>query len=849
VTSPDASAEATARPASWPTVVSTATTAPPGAWQPVVIELADPVRDVPTRGAAALHVTALWQGQPLGTAVVEAPVDPYPAGRLATVLAQHFGGALADLRMETLLSDSVPRPQALSGTVVVCTRDRSASLQRCLGSLATLAPGDPVDVLVVDNGDGDAETRQLVEGYGFRWVHEPLPGLARARNRGLMEASGDVVLFADDDVYVSPIWARALLACFDDPLVGAATGLVLPAVLDTAEQRTFEEHFGFGRGRHRRVVDGALQAPMGAGSLGAGASMAFRRDLMLGVGGFPELLDSGMPTRGGGDTYGIYRVLRAGRRAVFEPRALSLHWHREGAAELVRTVTSYSIGTYSFLFHALLHDRDLLALREMASWSVRWVAGRLVRSALRRKNAPPVSLAWADLLGALQAPRAFLGAGRIVRRRGELLSADGRSPSPRPLPGRRFDTVASAPEASPSVSVVIPTRNRRDQVVDLLRALDRQVTPPSEVAVVVDGDVDGTAAAVRGLGLTIPVRLVVHVVNRGAAVARNSGVEASTGEILLFLDDDVIPVDADLVAEHAAAHRAHGSPVTVVGPCLPGDVSAERPFLLGVRNWWVDHVGRLSTGQPLSFTDLGTGNFSIARASLEAVGGFRELPRREDWELGYRLQRSDIGLVAAPAAAVLHPIDVELDGLLHDRIEEGAGDFRFAQDHADVIHHLPVWRWVDMTPTQHAMVTGLFLAPHLGERALRPMRALMAGLDRLGARTRFHQRLGQALFIAYWTGVARAAGSETALLETLSRSPAWAGSRPAPTASLDLGRRPWAPIDPTAVEVQLTLEGRHIATVPSNWGGFPWSSGEFSRRLQAALTTERLAAVLEERGA
>src|SRR3954466_15167455 len=102
-----------------------------------------------------------------------------------------------------------------------------------------------------------------------------------------------------------------LLRCFDDPLVGAATGLVLPAVLETEDQRTFEAHFGFNRGWHRRLLDGAVHSPVGAGQLGAGASMAFRRDLMVEVGGFPELLDSGMPTRGGGDTYGLYRVLRA----------------------------------------------------------------------------------------------------------------------------------------------------------------------------------------------------------------------------------------------------------------------------------------------------------------------------------------------------------------------------------------------------------------------------------------------------------------------------------------------------------------------------------------------------------
>src|SRR3954452_21935926 len=168
---------------------------PEGAWLPIVIDLAEPVPDVPTRNASHLRVMALWHGQPLGNLVVPALIDPYPGHLLGEALVREFALPLHHHRIGRLLTPpparGLDRP---SGTVVVCTRNRPDQLGRCLQSLASLPPRDHLDVLVVDNGDGNEAVQSLVEQHGFRWVHEPVPGLNRARNRGLLEASGDVVL-------------------------------------------------------------------------------------------------------------------------------------------------------------------------------------------------------------------------------------------------------------------------------------------------------------------------------------------------------------------------------------------------------------------------------------------------------------------------------------------------------------------------------------------------------------------------------------------------------------------------------------------------------------------------------
>jgi glycosyltransferase involved in cell wall biosynthesis len=813
---------------------------PCGGWLPIVVELSEPVRDVPTRGAAVLRVMALWEGQPLGHRAIPAVLDPYPGPLLAETLVHAFAHQLLHHRVGQLLAP--PRAGTAVppvGTVVICTRNRPASLERCLESLAGLEPREGLEVLVVDNGDGDDEVKTQVERRGFRWVHEPVPGLNRARNRGLLEATGDVVVFADDDVVVFPSWAGTLLDCFDDPLVGAAAGLVLPAVLDSEHQRVLETHFGFSRGHHRRVLDGATDSPLSAGALGAGASMAFRRALMLDLGGFPEALDGGMPTKSGGDTYGLYRVLRAGHRGVYEPRALSLHWHRDGEDELVRTVKGYSTGTYSFLLEALIQDRDWLALPAMAAWTRSWVIGRLVSAALRRRTAPPLSLAVADVIGGLQAPGALLRAHRKVRERGQLALPPGTAgggpvrkvrPPVEPISVREFPA---------TVSVVIPSRGRRESVLGLVRALDRQESAPSEVVVVVDGDVDGTAAALAALRVSTPVRTVVHEVNQGAAVARNSGAAAATGDVLLFLDDDVLPQDHSLTVAHLAAHRSRPSEVAVAGPCVPAPVHDERPMTLSVRNWWVDHVSRLTTAETLTFTDLNTGNFSMGRPAFAATGGFHRMPRREDWEFSYRVQRSGIDIVAAPSAAIVHPTDHDVRNMLRDRMGEGAGDFVFAETHPEVAHLLPLWSWFWRGRKMQALLSGIFLAPEVGVRALEPLTVAVAAMNQAGARRALARHLDKAYGIAYFTGVAQAATSEAYFLETLSRSPAWPSSTVPAAVPYGLDTGAWNAPDPATVTLDVTVRGRRLATVPSRLGGFPWSAETFGRRL-ATLPRESM---------
>ena len=92
----------------------------------------------------------------------------------------------------------------ISVTLIIPTRNRASLLQECLtGVFSQSHDISALQIIVVDNGDDDGHTRQVVEAFKARgdiaWVTSSPPGLSRARNVGLGLARGDITIFIDDD--------------------------------------------------------------------------------------------------------------------------------------------------------------------------------------------------------------------------------------------------------------------------------------------------------------------------------------------------------------------------------------------------------------------------------------------------------------------------------------------------------------------------------------------------------------------------------------------------------------------------------------------------------------------------
>jgi glycosyltransferase involved in cell wall biosynthesis len=109
----------------------------------------------------------------------------------------------------------IKRKSKLTVTVVICTRNRPALLEKCLAAVQKLSP-PPDQVVVVDNTEGDPETEKITSLFGARYLVEPTTGMNHARKRALAERSTDLVAFLPDTIVPSSNWLASLLP--DDPL-------------------------------------------------------------------------------------------------------------------------------------------------------------------------------------------------------------------------------------------------------------------------------------------------------------------------------------------------------------------------------------------------------------------------------------------------------------------------------------------------------------------------------------------------------------------------------------------------------------------------------------------------------
>lgn len=301
-------------------------------------------------------------GEPRGFAML----DLDSAGRIgAEDLRRAVDREVAqrDIACDSTALADVATPRA---TVVICTRDRPESLRTALGSLLT-CDYPQLEVVVVDNAPRTDATRRVIAELAdprVRCVVEPRPGLSRARNRGVAEATGDIVAFTDDDVVVDSLWLRALVRGLGRrETVGCVTGFVTAAELDTPAQQYFERKVGWSDDFVPRLYDldeNRVDVPLYpyvAGTFGAGANFAVVSEALATVGGFDEALGAGSPAKGGEDIDYFLRLVLAGYAIAYEPAAIVWHTHRRDFSALREQLDGYGSGLSAFLFKHLLDAR------------------------------------------------------------------------------------------------------------------------------------------------------------------------------------------------------------------------------------------------------------------------------------------------------------------------------------------------------------------------------------------------------------------------------------------------------------------------------------------------------------
>jgi GT2 family glycosyltransferase len=333
------------------------------------------------------------------------------------------------------------------------------------------------------------------------------------------------------------------------------------------------------------------------------------------------------------------------------------------------------------------------------------------------------------------------------------------------------------------VSVVIPTYNRRDRLERLLRTLAGMPTAEHlEILVVVDGSSDGTDEMLAALELPVALRIFWQA-NRGPAAARNVATRAATGDVLLFLDDDVLPV-TDLVERHLAVHRADEHAV-VMGPMLAPPGVRLAPWLAWEAATLEKQYEAMAAGRfaptPRQFY---TANASVRRECALDAGGFDErFTRAEDVEFAARLADRGMRFYFLPEASVLHEPHRSLAAWLQVPFDYG----RFAvvmareQGRSDVQTAYREWR--ERHPLNRVLPRWCIGHPS----RLKALLAAGAAAIRYtgpGASHRWQRLVCSAVYnVQYWQGVATESGLGGGVWRGLTAPPPAGMAMPAPGAA------------------------------------------------------------------
>jgi GT2 family glycosyltransferase len=237
-------------------------------------------------------------------------------------------------------------------STIVCTRNRVDLLEGCLQSLVEQDSHEGLsEIIVVDNGSTDG-TRAFVEAFArshpaVRYIHEPRPGLSRARNAGVRAAAFSHVAFIDDDGRVRPDFLRvaeSVIARFDYDCFG---GWVVPWYR-TPKPAWLPETFG----SYRKWRDST--GPLERGQDLPGGILIVRKAALEQCGGFPEHLGMRGSTIGYGEENALQQKLRKqGRSIGFCPDLVLSH-----------LVAEYKFGLVWHLRRQFALARDRRALRK-----------------------------------------------------------------------------------------------------------------------------------------------------------------------------------------------------------------------------------------------------------------------------------------------------------------------------------------------------------------------------------------------------------------------------------------------------------------------------------------------------
>jgi glycosyltransferase involved in cell wall biosynthesis len=229
-----------------------------------------------------------------------------------------------------------------------------------------------------------------------------------------------------------------------------------------------------------------------------------------------------------------------------------------------------------------------------------------------------------------------------------------------------------------NISVVIPTYNSGSKLALTLDTLVRSDTSDLdgvEVIVVDDGSPVPATPIVEARAVTAPFSLrLIAQQNAGPASARNAGFRVARGEVVLFMDDDIL-APPELLGQHVRAHRVR--PGTVIyGRCpfVEPQPSTALFRCLDVFGW---DPAELSAEEFVRTDLVASGQLSVERSMFQIEGAVYcddlATPAAEEFELSLRLQERGIPILLATRVIAMHNHPVVIDSICRQQFKHAAG--------------------------------------------------------------------------------------------------------------------------------------------------------------------------------
>ena len=226
--------------------------------------------------------------------------------------------------------------------------------------------------------------------------------------------------------------------------------------------------------------------------------------------------------------------------------------------------------------------------------------------------------------------------------------------------------MSSAPDSlRPTLSLIIPVHNAGDHFEACLKAIHSSTIPPNELIVVADGEPEETCILAKRYG----AKVLRTSSPQGPAYARNMGAAAAHGDILFFVDADVL-IKRDTVEKILFFFMDHSVYDALIGSY--DDTPGEKNFLSQYKNMAHHYVHQHSNEEATTFWGACG---AIRRDTFLDAGGFDASYRKpsiEDIEFGYRLKASEKRIFLNKSVQVTHLKRWQFGSLLRTEIFQRA---------------------------------------------------------------------------------------------------------------------------------------------------------------------------------